>query len=158
MGALLVFGSMAEVAQSRIWRPSPLLRFVAYGGVLLAVAIGASIIAAAAAEGVWWQGAAFVVAFIWVPAVIGLRYARRARVEVFSDRLLVVTTFSQRAFRWDEIRDAIPGYAGITLVLRDGSTYLAGAVQKNNSATWLHSRTPADELADLIKSRATAAA
>jgi hypothetical protein len=107
----------------------------------------------AAGEGVWYEGVGFVAVAFWLPAGLGLRFARRARVEVMPDGLVVVTTFSEHRFLWSEIRSAVAGYAGIAICLRDGRTFLAGAVQKGNYAGWLRLRTRADELADLIVSR-----
>ncbi len=135
------------------WRASWALR-----GVAISYAVGAAlfavwIVGVAAGEGVWLQGFAFAVVFIVVPAIVGLRYALRARVVVTADCLVVFTTFSQREIPWSEIRDASTGYAGITLLLRDGSTFLTGAVQKSNMSAWLRRETRADELVDIILRR-----
>lgn len=116
--------------------------------------LGGSVIAIATSEGVWWQGVAFVLVFFLAPAAVGLLYALKARILVTPAALVVITTFAEHRFLWTDIRDAEPGYTGILLHLRDGGTFLAGAVQKANLSTWTGRRTPADELAELIVKRA----
>lgn len=139
------------------WRPTAALRSFAVAFATGAVALGGWIIAVATNEGVWWQGVAFVFAFFLLPAAVGLRYALRARIVLTPDALVVVSTFSEHRFPWTDIRHAEPGYGGIHIHLRDGGTFLAGAVQKGNLWTWTGRRTRADELADLIIERASAA-
>jgi Bacterial PH domain len=143
-----------DESDTQVWRPSRALRSAGHAGAVGALVLGASVIAVAASEGAWLEGVGFVAAFFLAPAAVGLRYARRARLELTRDGLVVVTTFSEHRIPWAEISDAKPGYAGIAILLRNGDSVLAGAVQKSNVSEWLHRRTRADELADRIVRRA----
>lgn len=139
-----------------MWRPSPALRIAAVLFALASLVFAVWVVGVAAEEGVWWQGVAFAVVLVIFPATLGLRYALRTRIELRTDALAVVTTFSEHHFEWVDIEDAAAGYAGITLLLRDGTTFLAGAVQKPNASSWLKRPSRADVLVAEITARARA--
>ena len=141
-----------------IWRTSIGLRIAAVLYNAGALAAAYSIVGVANKDGALWQGVAFASAAVVFPALVGLRFALRARVELRADALIVVTTFSDHRFAWTDISDAQPGYAGVTLLLKDGTTFLAGAVQKANASSWLKRESRADLLARAIVEKARAAA
>jgi hypothetical protein len=85
-------------AETNVWRPTFILRLVAVSFVLGSLGLGAWIMAVAAKEGALLQGVAFVVIAFWLPALGGLRYAMRARIEATPADLVVVTTFGERRF------------------------------------------------------------
>ena len=142
-----------------MWRPSPAMRVAALVFGLGSAAFSAWVVAVASEQGAVWVAFAivFVLVFFIVPAVSGVLWAFRAQVELTPEALVVVTTFSERHFPWEDVRHAEPGYAGITITLGDGGTFLAGAIQKDNLARRLGRRTRADRLTDLIRDRAKAA-
>ena len=134
------------------------MRFMAGAVALLAAGLGVAVIAIAADEGGLLQGVAFVAILFWLPSVIGLRYAFRSRIEADDQGLVVVTTFSERRLPWTDIRDASASYGGISILLTDGSTFVAGAVQKNNIDTWRNKHTEADEIVEVIVARSRGSA
>ncbi len=101
-----------------------------------------------------FAGVAFALFAAVGPAVLALRYAFRARVTATDDALLVVGCFSERRIPWSDVVGADPGYSGITVHLRDGSSVVAAAVQKANLSVWLGHRTRADAVAGFIRERA----
>ena len=143
-----------DSSEVSVWRPTKLLRVSIVGGVVLCFALGMSMIGDAADEDEIWPAVAFVLVFIGIPQLVLLRHAFRARVEVRPDALIIATTFSKHRIEWSEVVDAAAGYAGVTVVLRSGTTRVAGAVQKSNFSTWTNRRTRADVLCDLILARA----
>lgn len=134
------------------------MRFISIAYAALAVVLGLVVIAIAVDEGAVLQGLGFVAVLFWLPGIIGLRYAFRTRIEVGDDALHVVTTFAERRLSWSDIADASAGYGGVSILLKDGSTFLAGAVQKNNIDTWRNKHTTADEVAEVIVARARGSA
>lgn len=140
------------------WRPSAFMRFIWVSFAVVALVLGLGIIGIAAGEGALLQGLGFVAALFWLPGFIGLRYAFRTRIEAGDDALLVVTTFGERRIPWGNIVDASASYGGVSILLEDGSTFVAGAVQKNNIDTWRNKHTTADEVADVIVARSRGSA
>ena len=111
----------------------------------------------ASEEGALFSGLAFAAVACLIPAGIAVRYARRVRLIAGPDGLLVVNVFKERRLGWSEIESAIPGYHGISIQLHDGTTVVAGAVQKANLTEWLGRRTRADVVAECINERAAGA-
>ena len=117
--------------------------------------MGAQVFAAALDEGAVLEGVLFVAAAFVAPAVGAVVWMRRSRIVCSDEGVEIVRLFTRDQYRWDQIVTASPGYAGTELVLSDGSKAVGAAVQKANLSVWLRRRTRADELADLINSRAT---
>ena len=111
---------------------------------------------------VGWIGLAAAVSFggnlaaivIWVGAVpIALGAWRLALVPyvlVGAAEITVQNPFSKVTLQYSQVRRVRAGYYGLTLVLADGRSVTAWAVQKSNWARWRHSPTRADEVADAI--------
>ena len=74
----------------------------------------------------------------------------RSRICAEAEGLLVVNGVGSHRIPWGDILSASPGYFGITLVRRDGTSVTAWAVQKSNLATWGGRRTRADDVAETI--------
>jgi len=118
------------------------------------LAFGAWLIRAAAHDDALLAGVAFALFAAAGPAVLALRYAFRARIVATDDALVVVGCLSKRKIPWSDVIGADPGYSGITVHLRDGSSVVAGAVQKANVSVWLGRHTRADAVAGFIRERA----
>lgn len=91
-------------------------------------------------------GAPFLVTAIAVP--------HRCRVVLEKDGVTIGRFLKGQSIRWSEIESASPSYFGIQIYKHDGSSVVCPAVQKSNLASWLGKRTRADDLADLITTRA----
>jgi hypothetical protein len=118
------------------------------------LAFGAWLIKVASEDDALLAGVAFALFVAMGPAVLALRYALRARIVAMDEALVVVGCLSRREIPWSEVVGADPGYSGITVHLRDGSSVVAGAVQKANVSVWLGRPTRADEVAGFIRERA----
>lgn len=138
------------------WRPTPLLRA---GAWVLVIANGA--FAGLTARSAIADGAAAVLAMAVLYGVPGLgfyRLARHCRLTLTDTTLTVVNLAKPKQVAIREVTDATPGYSGIEVTLRDGSTVVGWAVQKSNLATWAGRRTAADDVAAEILRRAHNAA
>ena len=122
---------------------------VAFGGWLLRVA---------AHEDALLGGIGLALFGAVAPAAVALLYAVRARIVATDDVLLLVGCLSERRIPWVDVVGADPGYFGMTVYLRNGSSVVAGAVQKTNLSSWLGRRTRADAVAEFIRERALRAA
>jgi len=99
-----------------------------------------------------WLGGISVALLIGLPSAMAARFAVRARVEARPQGLVVVRTLSSRRFWWEDIAAASSGWAGVTLTLRSGESFRAGAVQGSTMEDG-RPRTKADEAADYINRR-----
>lgn len=136
------------------WRPRPASRVGLVVFALGELAFAAWLIRAAALDDALLAGVAFACFAAVGPAVLALRYAFRARIVAKDDVLVVIGSLSERTIPWSDVVGADPGYSGITVHLRDGSSVIAGAVQKANISAWLGRRTRADAVAGFIRERA----
>ena len=112
------------------WRPRPASRVGLVVFALGELAFAAWLIRAAALDDALLAGVAFACFAAVGPAVIALRYAFRARIVAKDDVLVVIGCLSERKIPWSDVVGADAGYSGITVHLRDGSSVVAGAVQK----------------------------
>lgn len=118
------------------------------------LAFGVWLVRVAAHEHALLAGLVFALFVAVVPAVVALLYAVRARIVALEDVLVVGGCMSERWIRWSDVVGAKPGYSGITIHLRDGSSVVASAVQKANVSVWLGRRTRADAVSAVIRERA----
>lgn len=73
------------------------------------------------------------------------------------DRLVIRNPFQVSDILWSNIEDFRPGYWGIVVMKKDGSSVTAMAVQKANASVWLGVETRADDVVDVLKQRRRAA-
>jgi hypothetical protein len=75
--------------------------------------------------------------------------ALRPFVRAEDEGLIVRNPISTRHIHYGDIVLCRPGYSGLEIITRNGRV-TAWAVQKSNLASWLHTRTRADEVAAFI--------
>lgn len=121
------------------------------------VLMGVVFVVPAAIEGEMLAGLLFAVVFCGGPAAAAVVWVHRSRVVCSAEGLEVVGLWSRRWIEWSRVCSASPGYWGVEVSLSDGSTVVAGAVQKANVSVWLGRRTRADEVADFINARVSGA-
>ena len=84
-------------------------------------------------------------------------YAFRVCLSAADDGLIVRSLSAETRIPWDDIVDCAPGYFGIRITRRDGSSVNASAVQRPNYAVWLKRESRADRVAAEIRRRAKSA-
>lgn len=139
-----------------VWRPSKIAFAGIYVFAAFMVLVGVSIAGVAADEGEVLPGALFGLLAFGGPAAFAIVWVQRCRIVCATDALEVVGLVTRPRIAWHEVVGSRPGYWGVQIHLRDGSVVVAGAVQKANVSVWMKWRTRADELAELIESRASA--
>ena len=83
-------------------------------------------------------------------AAVGFwRYALRVSISASDEGVSVTSLRKTTRIAWAEIGSCAPGYWGLEISLRDGTTVNASVVQKPNYATWFKLRTRADDVADV---------
>ena len=89
----------------------------------------------------------------WAAAAVFVLVPFRAFIRVEAAGVGYRNLFATRTIPWNQLRACRAGYSGISLLLVDGSAANAFAVQKSNMAQWLHWKTRADEVCEVIELR-----
>ena len=152
---------MTEAVQGnekRIWRQSPILRTIAYVGLICypLVFIGVIVVQLVSDQGEPLYAGLTMLLFLPFVLTFWLGILR-PWIATDSRGITIRNPLSKVRFEWDEILDCAPGYYGLTITAAGGLSVTAIAVQKANASTWTGKRTRSDELCDLIKDRASVA-
>jgi hypothetical protein len=135
------------------WRVSPLGRIGAALAILFWFGLALGLTVGGEAIG----PVAFVWLFLLAIAVCAWSWAFVPYVDLTLTEVIVQNRIRKTSLPYTAIREIRPGYYGLRFITNDGRALTAWAVQKSNAATWMHRRTRADDLADVIRGRLSGA-
>jgi Bacterial PH domain len=129
------------------------VRLSLWMGVLAVVSIASAVLDPSVA------GWALLAAALTGAAAVGFfMYTFRVSLTAVDEGLTVRSLASETRIPWADIVDCAPGYYGIRITRRDGSSVNASAVQTPNYAAWFKLESRADEVSAEIRRRTESAA
>jgi hypothetical protein len=139
----------SRVTTAEIWRVSLVAR--AGGCVIALIWFSISIAVATASAPNWfratiWSLTVFVVWMVW-------RCSFVPYLDLDKEDLIVQNLITRSAIPYSEITQVKPGYYGLVVDMRNGTSLTAWAVQKSNIARWTHRTVRADQVAEAIMAR-----